>query len=149
MKKYTIGIIFNSTLDKVVLIKKERPDWQKGRYNFPGGHIEENETPAECVAREIKEECDLNIPWAKWDHIGQIFNKDANYSLEMFATIIDEESYGQVKTMTDEEVGWFDVNALPVRVISNLKWITPFARNYMVQGNADKLHFGTFEYKNQ
>lgn len=42
MKNYTIGIYFDQDLKNVVLILKNRPDWKKNKWNFPGGKIEPN-----------------------------------------------------------------------------------------------------------
>lgn len=41
---------------KVLLVKKEKPDWQRGRLNLPGGHIEAGESPEEAAVRELFEE---------------------------------------------------------------------------------------------
>jgi 8-oxo-dGTP diphosphatase len=46
MIKYVVGFLFNEGKTKVVLIKKNRPDWQKGYFNGVGGKIEGDETPA-------------------------------------------------------------------------------------------------------
>lgn len=42
--------------DDTLLILKERPAWQKGRLNLPGGKMEAGETPVETAIRELKEE---------------------------------------------------------------------------------------------
>jgi ADP-ribose pyrophosphatase YjhB (NUDIX family) len=41
---------------KVLLLKNERNEWE-----LPGGRIELNETPEECVAREITEETQWKV----------------------------------------------------------------------------------------
>lgn len=146
MKRYTIGIYFNSEKTHVALMMKNRPAWQAGRYNFPGGHIEKGERGGECVAREFKEECGIETEEADWTYIGLIRNK-RNYSVEVF-TAIQEPSHGEVQTMEDQDVEWIEVEDIPMNVISNLFWLIPFALNYWKQGNTDKLFFGTFEYKN-
>lgn len=61
MRRYTIGIMLDDDMmpgsyRRVALIKKERPEWQKGLYNFPGGHVEEGEGSLPCVIREFMEE---------------------------------------------------------------------------------------------
>jgi 8-oxo-dGTP pyrophosphatase MutT (NUDIX family) len=45
--------------DEVLLVLKDRPDWQKGRYNLCGGKVEEGETAVECARRELMEEAGI------------------------------------------------------------------------------------------
>ena len=55
-------IIFTRVVNysnKILLVKKDRPDWQKGRLNLVGGHIEEGETPEQAALRELQEESGL------------------------------------------------------------------------------------------
>jgi 8-oxo-dGTP diphosphatase len=141
MKKYTIGICFDNNLENIVLILKNRPEWQKGKYNFPGGHTEENEIGIDCIIREFREEC--NIITKDWIHIGNIKNKD-NYIVEIFTLM---QNFKNIKTMTDEKIEIFNINNLPTNIISNLNYLIPFAFNFWRQGNLDTLIFGTFEYE--
>lgn len=146
MKKYTIGALFTPDFEKVLLIEKQRPEWQKGRLNFPGGHIEEGETGSECIAREFNEEANVFIPPQDWMQIGMIEN-EGEYFVEFFTTVYKEELHGVVKSLTDEELHWVYCANLPEKVISNLRWLVPFAINCFNQGNADNLAFGHFMYK--
>lgn len=41
---------------KVLLVEKQKPAWQKGRWNLVGGHVEEGELPLAAAIREMKEE---------------------------------------------------------------------------------------------
>jgi 8-oxo-dGTP pyrophosphatase MutT (NUDIX family) len=50
---------------KVVLHKHQK----LGMWLPPGGHVEENETPAECAKREAKEECGLEIEIIRQENI--------------------------------------------------------------------------------
>jgi len=50
----TVGIVLNEK-NEVLLVKHKK----LGVWIYPGGHIEENETPDECVIREILEETKL------------------------------------------------------------------------------------------
>lgn len=47
------GVLFPS-IDHVVLLLNERDEWE-----LPGGRLEVGETPQQCVAREIREELQL------------------------------------------------------------------------------------------
>lgn len=142
MKAYTLGILFSDDLNQVLLIEKQRPDWQKGLYNFPGGHIEEGETALNCIKREFKEETNLEIK--DWLYIGKIVNKD-NYFVDVFTSIHNTDEIGQ--KMTDECPEWVECDSPDVPMISNLYWLIPFAKNIFQQGNHDFLTFGTFEYE--
>lgn len=42
--------------DEVLLIEKDRPEWQKGRYNLPGGKVENGEDILTAARRELQEE---------------------------------------------------------------------------------------------
>jgi len=44
-KTYVAGFMFSPDLENVVLIEKQKPEWQKGKYNAVGGKIEDGETP--------------------------------------------------------------------------------------------------------
>lgn len=46
---------------KVFLAQRNRSDSFPLYWEFPGGKLEANETPEECLTREIKEETDLDI----------------------------------------------------------------------------------------
>ncbi len=46
--------------ESLLLLRKER-GFGEGKYNAPGGKIEPEETPKECVLREVREETGLKI----------------------------------------------------------------------------------------
>lgn len=59
MKEVTAAIILK---DNRVLIAQRAPDDKlAGKWEFPGGKIEQGETPQECLKREIREELDVDI----------------------------------------------------------------------------------------
>jgi 8-oxo-dGTP pyrophosphatase MutT (NUDIX family) len=66
VKTYVLGFCFNTSLDKVVLIKKRLPEWQAGRLNGVGGHVEHGETTLGAMVREFREE----TGWA--EHVGWV-----------------------------------------------------------------------------
>ncbi|MDY0133060.1 MAG: (deoxy)nucleoside triphosphate pyrophosphohydrolase [Desulforegulaceae bacterium] len=49
------AIIFNEKKDRILIGKRKKGDF-KGFWEFPGGKLENNETPEECILREIEEE---------------------------------------------------------------------------------------------
>ena len=51
MNNYVLGFAFNKNFREVLLILKNKPQWQKGLYNGIGGKIEEGELPIEAMVR--------------------------------------------------------------------------------------------------
>lgn len=56
---YVIIAIWNRKTEQLVLTLKDRPTWQAGRLNLPGGRVEPDETPIQAAAREGLEETGL------------------------------------------------------------------------------------------
>ena len=46
--------------DRVLLVQQRKSNVY-GKWGFPGGHVEENESTEEALVREVKEELDTNI----------------------------------------------------------------------------------------
>ena len=133
--KMTVGFIFNNDLSKVLLIKKNRPEWQDGFLNGVGGHmrpLEENRNDFEaCWIREVKEETDLRIDKSNITRIGRIFSTNNGIIVVMYAYRLSksEESTYKCEQMTDEEITWFNVDDLPkLKTIANLQHLIPLAR---------------------
>lgn len=67
-----------------VVVKKDRPEWQRGKYNLPGGHIELGESAVEAAIRELKEETGLES-WRIPFLLGEIEGKyDIVYCVKMW-----------------------------------------------------------------
>jgi 8-oxo-dGTP diphosphatase len=134
MKSYTVGLIFNSALDKVLLMEKNRPAWQKGKLNGIGGRIEEGEQPVECMVREAKEEANISSTADEWRHFATL--QGPSWQVYMFALqYLDKETDAQA--MTDEQIAWHNPKALPEHVVMNISWLVPLA--------LEKLHDDQFD----
>lgn len=55
-RDYVLGFSFDLKTEHVVLIRKNKPEWQKGKWNGVGGKIERGETPIIAMRREFEEE---------------------------------------------------------------------------------------------
>jgi 8-oxo-dGTP diphosphatase len=127
MKKYTLAFILNKELDKVLLVKKKSPEWQKGKLNGVGGKFEEGENELQCIEREVFEETGVKIPSEKFVYFGFLGNDEWKAYLFVVQLSIDADF-----TQGVEEIVWCDTKNLPENVITNLSWLIPMAIDKIV-----------------
>lgn len=124
MKHYVAGFMFSPDFENVVLIEKEKPEWQKGKYNAIGGKIEEGETPMEAMIREFEEEAFLETKQSDWKTLCVIGTKD----YEVFFFYCTHKDWRDVLSKTEEEVFHvpvMDLHTIRHRLIDNLNWLIP------------------------
>jgi 8-oxo-dGTP diphosphatase len=79
MKNYVLGFGLSKDKSKIVLIKKERPDWQKGKYNGIGGKVELTDISIyDSMYREFFEETDVLIDKDDWMYFAKIHNDNCD-----------------------------------------------------------------------
>ena len=63
MKRKGTSIIFvNYQKQVLLLLRDDKPDIPyPNMWDVPGGHVDNGETPEECIVREMKEEMDLDL----------------------------------------------------------------------------------------
>lgn len=135
MKFYVLGFMFDSSKSHVVLINKLRPEWQVGKLNGVGGHIESNESdesPVQAMVREFKEETGRDTNYYNWEHICTM-SRYGDFECYVFRSFVSD--LFNIKSITDEKVEIYPVSPLPPNVISNLPWLIPLCldnNNYTV-----------------
>jgi 8-oxo-dGTP diphosphatase len=67
MIKVTAAILIKD--GKILIAKRKADDRQANKWEFPGGTVEQNETPQECLKREMREEFGINVS------VGKIFGE--------------------------------------------------------------------------
>jgi 8-oxo-dGTP diphosphatase len=124
---YVVGFIFSSDRNKVALIEKLKPEWQAGKLNGVGGKIEaSDESPLDAMVREFEEETGALI--AEWRHFCTLsFRGGYVYFFEHTEWPGELAGTNSVTSMTDEQVGWYDVANIPENAIPNLRWLIPMA----------------------
>ncbi len=125
-KRYTVGFLFNADRSQVLLIHKLTPAWQRGKVNGLGGKYEEGEDAATCIARETREEAAIDVPVTGWRHIGSLFGTEWHVDV-LTAQYAGPES--DARSLEEQHVEWFPVNALPPNAMSNLHWLVPLCLN--------------------
>jgi 8-oxo-dGTP diphosphatase len=150
MTEYATGFLFDKSKTQVALIVKTRPQWQAGKLNGIGGHVDRwrhqpgcpteslipcdqmnydpctcgGETPDQAMQREFREETGLNLDaWEKFTVL-----EGYSFRVHFYRRFVTSETLYQAKSMTDEEVRIVDVKDIPVlSTIPNLRWLIPMA----------------------
>ena len=73
MRKLNVIVVFNENMDKLLFCIRAKEPY-KGKYNFVGGKVEENETNEEAAYRELFEETGISKNDIDLDHF-----MDLNY----------------------------------------------------------------------
>jgi len=117
---YVLGFAFSNDNKRVALIKKNRPAWQKDKYNGIGGKIIENEQPIQAMIREFKEETGVEEygfqEFAKLDFsTGYVFCYKVNTNLDL------------LQSVTDEYVATWSPYNLPPNLVNDVRWLVTLA----------------------
>lgn len=126
MTNYVAGFLFSPDLYNVVLIEKEKPAWQKGKYNGIGGKIEEGESALEAMIREFQEEAGLKIE--TWHDLAFITGKD--YTVQFFYSVSkdwDKAERQEGEDVFNIPVHDIHINVVRDKLIFNLHWLIPLA----------------------
>ena len=90
---------------------KKANDMHEGKWNGLGGKMEEGETPEECVIREVKEECGLNVknPTLKGLLTFPFFSKGESWYVFLF---LINEFDGELIESNEGDLEWIDDDKL-------------------------------------
>lgn len=121
-QKFVLIFIFDKGFKNVLLIHKNRPDWQKGKLNGLGGKIEKGETPKQAIVREVSEEAGLKLNLKSVKKMGVVGGKD--WRMHVFIYLYPG-NLKNAKSMTDEKVTVVTCSNLPKICLSNLSWMIP------------------------
>jgi len=123
---YVAGFLFSPSQDRVALIRKLKPDWQKGKLNAIGGKKGDHDTDEtwhQAMTREFLEETGVTIPPDLWQHTVTLHNP--RFECRFFRAFSDQVD--DVRPMEEEQVVVLPVmEALTHPIIPNLLWLIPF-----------------------
>lgn len=124
---YVVGFLFDDSGDKVILMEKNRPAWQRGRFNGVGGKIEQaDRSTLEAMIREGIEEIGVSPEWTQFATVAYGF-----HVLHFFA-VRDQVAFMDARRVTDEKI--FRMSTMVPwrqRLIPNLNWLLPMARHHL------------------
>jgi len=150
MRHYVVGFAHDGT--RMAFIRKNKPEWQKGRLNGIGGKVEPGETYKDAMVREFEEETGTRID--SWTRICTIVfdeSSDDPAVIAFYKTRVAPEVLDGLKTVEEEEVV---INQSPIvsmalwpeQFIPNLSWLVPLAM-YKYDNYSDFVIFGEVEYQ--
>lgn len=102
MKKYVLGFMLSKEKQHIMLIKKNRPEWQAGRFNGIGGKVEPRESFIQAMERECAEETGIvNHNWVEFATVTGVAYGE-KFIIVAYRSISDD--IDNAKSLTDEEV---------------------------------------------
>ncbi|WP_418187290.1 NUDIX domain-containing protein [Aliarcobacter lanthieri] len=111
-----LGIITDGK--KILLLRKNNPDWQRGLYNGIGGKVDIDSTPIDTIIKISKEEIGLDI--LNWNELETIILANG-VELTYLLSLVDEEQIKKAKSLTDERLEIFNIDKLPRNIIKDFK----------------------------
>jgi len=100
------SVIVTTPCNKVLTVLKNRPAWQKGSFNFPGGHVEANESFEDCAKRELIEETGIELK--DIIHCGDLEGDD--FILHVYHSNMSYDDISVAASLTDEVVTIMDID---------------------------------------
>lgn len=94
---------------KVLIAQRKRGSYFGLRWEFPGGKLEKNESPEECLRRELREELGLET-----ENLGLFASTKHSYKdfdVELLVYNVRRVS-GDLKLNSHESIKWVEVNEL-------------------------------------
>lgn len=121
-KSYTVGFLINQTGSKVMLIKKAKPEWQRGLFNGIGGFIEQGETPHEAMIREFLEETGIEITdWIEFC-TGYITQHQGSCICHYFIALAECSFTPRQDAV--EQAEWIDIASIrQYPIVPNILWL--------------------------
>lgn len=147
MKRYVLGFAFDKQLN-VILVRKNKPDWQAGFLNGVGGQIEERDKfPIDAMVREFEEETFLLTHRDNWKFICKMQSpKFEVYTYSMFSIHDNYKPYHLQKTDTNEHLEIIHVSELTQHpTISNIPWLIGMCFDHQMPLNTYYLSFEEYE----
>jgi len=95
--------------NKIIIAKRGPDDKLADKWEFPGGKIETNETPEQCLKREMKEEFDIDV--SVGEYLGSSVYKYDHIFIELLAYRTYWEE-GEIDLKDHDEFKWISLEQL-------------------------------------
>lgn len=105
--KVTAGVIAEN--DKILITRRAPKENFAGGWEFPGGKIEVNETPQDCLVRELKEELNVDVSIGKF--CTEVTHDYGNMNINLIAyycAIVN----GEIQVSVHDKYKWVKIKDL-------------------------------------
>lgn len=127
---YVLGFAFDRLAGEVCLIRKLRPEWQRGKLNGVGGLLNIGERIVHAMRREFWEETGVDIEESRWRRFGCLDTLRPGVA-RIWLLTANLEPGEAPRTCEDEEVVEIPLAHLsdldPADIHDNLSWMIPMA----------------------
>lgn len=126
-REWVVGFLFDQDAEWVILVRKNRPEWQNGKLNGVGGKVEPGESRDDAMQREFAEEADLLVE--DWEQFASLTWEEG--VVHFYRSFQPFELLECCRTVTDESIERHSVQSLgaPGRgrknITPNLLWLVP------------------------
>jgi len=96
--------------NKIIIAKRGPDDRLANKWEFPGGKIEINETPEQCLKREMKEEFDIDVS------VGEYLGSSIYYYSHISIELMGYRTYwedGEIDLKDHDDFKWISLDQLP------------------------------------
>lgn len=125
---FTGALLFGKLDEWVLLIRKTHPEWQAGKLNLIGGHVEQGEAIGTANHREFREETGLSTDIAAWQRAVEVYGP----GWRMFVYRSSTQRLHAPQAQGDfagETVDWHYIKTLGDDLIPNVRWLLEMCRN--------------------
>jgi 8-oxo-dGTP diphosphatase len=103
MKVVAAALVRDIGGPQVLIAQRPSGKWQAGRWEFPGGKIEEHESPRDALHRELVEELGVNVAVAR--ELGQFTYAYPDRSVEISLWLVTEFR-GEPRGLDSQALRW-------------------------------------------
>jgi 8-oxo-dGTP diphosphatase len=109
-----VGLLLRS--DQVLIALRPKQSHQGGLWEFPGGKIESGETHMQALARELKEEVDVQIDQQACELFKAVHHDYSDKQVSLYFYLVKDFS-GTAKGLEGQPVMWVNAQTLPQMAI--------------------------------
>lgn len=108
---YVLGFAISLKENKIVLVKKNSPEWQKGLLNGIGGKVlDDQENFRQAMVREFFEATDIKTNVDDWNYFDCLDSESEEYYVKCYYIILN--SFNDVKQKSEDKIIFINLDKM-------------------------------------